>query len=456
MSDSLFSHSNPSLTPLAERMRPHNAADYAGQSHIMGKGAIVRTMLEKKTPFSMILWGDPGCGKTTLAMLIAEELDMESEYLSAISAGVADVRKVIQRGRENKIRGIKTLLFIDEIHRFNKAQQDAVLGAVEAGDVILIGATTENPSFSVISPLLSRARVMKLKPLSENDLLNILDQTLEKDELIKSKNIHFEDGVKEKAVKLAQGDARRLLNLIEIAAMMSDTGLIDDRLLKESLKEIAVNYDKDGERHYDTISAFIKSVRGSDPDAAVYYLARMIEGGEDPVFIARRMIILASEDVGNASPHALPIAVATLTTVQNIGLPEARIALAQCAIFLASSPKSNASYLAIDKALGMIREGGSHEIPLHIRNAPTKLMAEIGYGKGYRYPHNYPGHFVKEQYLPDEIKGTVFYQPTNLGSEAQIKQRLETLWGERYGIKKKAADENAGSDDKEKEDGSDT
>jgi len=436
MSDSLFSHNDPTLTPLAERMRPRRAADYMGQSHIMGKGAIVRTMLEKKTPFSMILWGDPGCGKTTLAMLIAEDLDMESEFLSAISAGVADVRKVIQRGRENKVRGVKTLLFIDEIHRFNKAQQDAVLGAVEAGDVILIGATTENPSFSVISPLLSRARVLKLKPLSEDELLNILNQTLEKDELIKKRNIRFDDGVKEKAVKLAQGDARRLLNLLEIAVMMSESGVIDDQLLKESLKEIAVNYDKDGERHYDTISAFIKSIRGSDPDAAIYYLARMIEGGEDPIFIARRMIILASEDIGNASPQALPIAVAAMTAAQNIGFPEARIPLAQCAIFLASSPKSNATELAIDKALGMVREGGSYEIPLHIRNAPTKLLSEIGYGKGYRYPHSYPGHFVKEQYLPDEIKDTVFYQPTNLGSEAQIKQRLETLWGERYGVKK--------------------
>ncbi len=436
MSDSLFSHNDPTLTPLAERMRPRHAADYMGQSHIMGKGAIVRTMLEKKTPFSMILWGDPGCGKTTLAMLIAEDLDMESEFLSAISAGVADVRKVIQRGRENKVRGVKTLLFIDEIHRFNKAQQDAVLGAVEAGDVILIGATTENPSFSVISPLLSRARVLKLKPLSEDELLNILNQTLEKDELIKKRNIRFDDGVKEKAVKLAQGDARRLLNLLEIAVMMSESGVIDDQLLKESLKEIAVNYDKDGERHYDTISAFIKSIRGSDPDAAIYYLARMIEGGEDPIFIARRMIILASEDIGNASPQALPIAVAAMTAAQNIGFPEARIPLAQCAIFLASSPKSNATDLAIDKALGRVREGGSYEIPLHIRNAPTKLLSEIGYGKGYRYPHSYPGHFVKEQYLPDEIKDTVFYQPTNLGSEAQIKQRLETLWGERYGVTK--------------------
>ncbi|HEY1405178.1 MAG TPA: replication-associated recombination protein A, partial [Spirochaetota bacterium] len=378
MNETLFSHANPSLTPLAERMRPRTVADYVGQHHLMGKGSIVRTMLEKKTPFSMILWGDPGCGKTTLAMLIAEELEMESEYLSAISAGVAEVRKVIERGRNNKGRGVKTLLFIDEIHRFNKAQQDAVLGAVESGDVVLIGATTENPSFSVISPLLSRTRVLKLKPLDESDLSLILDQAIEKDELLKKMDLRFAEGVKEKAVKLAQGDARRLFNLIETAAMMSDSGMIDDTLLKESLKEIAVNYDKDGEHHYDTISAFIKSVRGSDPDAAVYYLARMIEGGEDPVFIARRMIILASEDIGNASPQALPIAVAALTATQNIGLPEARIVLSQCAIFLASSPKSNAACVAIDKAQGVVREGGNFPIPLHIRNAPTKLMSELG------------------------------------------------------------------------------
>jgi putative ATPase len=418
-------------------MRPRHADQYVGQSHIMGEGRIVRSMIQKKTPFSMILWGGPGCGKTTLAMLIAEELDMESEFLSAISAGVADVRKVIEKGRTNKSMGVKTLLFIDEIHRFNKAQQDAVLGAVEAGDVILIGATTENPSFSVISPLLSRTRVLKLQPLADDDLMLILNQAIGSDELLKKKNLTIDDSVKEKIVKLAQGDARRLLNLVEVSVMLSGDGHITDDVIRESLKEIAVNYDRAGEHHYDTISAFIKSVRGSDPDAAVYYLARMIEGGEDPVFIARRMIILASEDIGNASPQALPIAVAALTATQNIGLPEARIVLAQCAIFLASSPKSNASCTAIDKALSVVRDGGKAEIPLHIRNAPTKMMSDLGYGKGYQYPHAFDGHFVREQYLPDELKDELFYEPTESGSEEQIARRLAQLWPERYTKKNK-------------------
>jgi putative ATPase len=447
MSDTLFNHANPSLTPLAERMRPRHVSDYVGQNHIMGKDRIIRTMIEKKNPFSMILWGDPGCGKTTLAMLIADELELESQFLSAISAGVADVRKVIEKGRANKSIGLKTLLFIDEIHRFNKAQQDAVLGAVEAGDVVMIGATTENPSFSIISPLLSRSRVLKLKPLMEEELRQILEQALARDPILKKKDLRFDEGVSDKAVKLAQGDARRLLNLVELAAMMTGDGLVTDEILRESLKEVTVNYDKAGDRHYDTISAFIKSMRGSDPNAAVYYLARMIEGGEDPVFIARRMVIFASEDIGNASPHALPIAIAALTAAQNIGMPESRIILSQCAIFLATSPKSNASCRAIDDALSMIRSGELHEIPLHIRNAPTNLMAEIGYGKGYKYPHSYEGHFVKEQYLPDEIKNKIFYRPTRLGSEAQISERLAKLWPERYGMS--GSDDEGESGDKE-------
>lgn len=436
MEQSLFTQSNPELTPLAERMRPHTIEEYVGQSHLMGKGKIIHSMIERKTPFSLILWGGPGCGKTTLARLIAESLDLESEYISAIAAGVAEVRKVIDRGKSNKLAGRKTLLFIDEIHRFNKAQQDAVLGAVEAGDVILIGATTENPSFSVISPLLSRTRVLKLQNLEVDDLKLIMNRTLMSDKVLLSKGVSFDQGVDEKALKLSQGDARRLLNLIELGSLISPDGIITDEVLREAYKESSVNYDRSGEHHYDTISAFIKSMRGSDPDAAVYYLARMIEGGEDPVFIARRMVIFASEDVGNASPQALPIAVAALSATQNIGLPEARIVLAQCAVFLASSPKSNAAYMAIEKALGFAADG-SVEIPLHIRNAPTSMMKDFGYGKGYKYPHDFETHFVKEQYLPDEIKNEVFYNPTNEGSEAQIRARLVSLWGDRYDKKNK-------------------
>jgi putative ATPase len=433
MSTSLFSNSDPTLTPLAERMRPHSIDEYAGQEHLLGPGKIIRLMIEKGNPFSMMLWGDPGCGKTTIANLISESLDMESLFLSAVSAGVADVRKVIEKGRNNRMTGVKTLLFIDEIHRFNKAQQDAVLGAVESGDIILIGATTENPSFSVISPLLSRSRVLRLYPLRDEDLEKIADHALSHDVVLSKKNVRFAEGVRDKAVQLSVGDARRLLNIIEVSSMIAEDGVISDEVLKEALKETFSGYDKTGDKHYDTISAFIKSMRGSDPDAAVYYLARMIDGGENPVFIARRMVIFASEDIGNASPHALPIAVACLTATQNIGLPEARIILGQCATFLASSPKSNAAYNAIGKALEMVQGGGVHEIPLHIRNAPTGLMEKMGYGKGYKYPHNYPGHFVREQYLPDSIAKTVFYEPSEQGSEAQILQRLKTLWPERYG-----------------------
>jgi putative ATPase len=433
MSTSLFSNSDPTLTPLAERMRPHSIDEYVGQEHLLGPGKIIRLMIEKGNPFSMMLWGDPGCGKTTIANLISESLDMESHFLSAVSAGVADVRKVIEKGKHNRMTGVKTLLFIDEIHRFNKAQQDAVLGAVESGDIILIGATTENPSFSVISPLLSRSRVLRLYPLRDEDLEKIADHALSNDVVLSKKNVRFAEGVRDKAVQLSVGDARRLLNIIEVSSMIAEDGVISDEILKEALKETFSGYDKTGDKHYDTISAFIKSMRGSDPDAAVYYLARMIDGGENPVFIARRMVIFASEDIGNASPHALPIAVACLTATQNIGLPEARIILGQCATFLASSPKSNAAYNAIGKALEMVQGGGVHEIPLHIRNAPTGLMEKMGYGKGYKYPHNYPGHFVREQYLPDSISKTVFYEPSEQGSEAQILQRLKTLWPERYG-----------------------
>jgi putative ATPase len=419
------------LTPLAERCRPQTLEQYQGQKHLLGKGKIISAMLTSGTPFSMILWGGPGTGKTTLAHLIAAQLNMETHFLSAISAGVADVRKVIAQGKQNKAMGVHTLLFLDEIHRFNKAQQDAVLGAVESGDITLIGATTENPSFSVIAPLLSRTRVLKLYPLDEDVLCSILKNALRHDEVLKKKELQLVEGAMDKVVQLAQGDARRMLNLIELAASITGTSTITDETIKEALKDMSVYYDKLGDRHYDTISAFIKSMRGSDPNAAVYYLARMLEGGEDPVFIARRMIIFSSEDIGNAHPQALPLAVAALTATQNIGLPEARIILSQCAIFLASAPKSNASYLAINEAQALARDF-SLEIPLHLRNAPTKMMSEMGYGKEYQYPHDFPGHFVKETYLPQKLQNKILYKPTRNGSEKSISERLEKLWPDKY------------------------
>jgi putative ATPase len=410
--------------------------DFIGQKHLMAPGRILRSILEKKTAMSMILWGDPGTGKTTLARLIAEYCDMEQYFLSAISAGVADVRKVIQKGKENLSEGRQTLLFIDEIHRFNKAQQDAVLGAVESGDIVLIGATTENPSFSVISPLLSRTRVVRLHPLTEEDLMAVLENALANDDELKEKNISFQEGVKDKLVQFAMGDARRLLNILETAIFMADGKTISEPVLMEAYKESTIAYDRAGDRHYDTISAFIKSMRGSDPDAAVYYMAKMILAGEDPVFIARRMVIFASEDVGNAAVNAITMAMTTFNAVKNIGMPEAEIILSQCATFLASAPKSNASYLAIKKAK-QVAADTAYEIPLHIRNAPTGLMKNMGYGKGYQYPHDYEGHFVNEQYLPDEIRDMVFYNPGPGGGDKAIRDRLRKLWPWKYDNKEK-------------------
>ncbi len=431
MSNLFQNKQNISLTPLAERCRPYTLKEYAGQKHLLDTDKIIRLIIEKKQPFSMILWGAPGCGKTTLAKIIAKEINMESYFLSAISAGVSDVRKVIKQGKSNKALGIRTLLFLDEIHRFNKGQQDAVLGAVESGDILLIGATTENPSFRVIAPLLSRTRVIKLNPLAEDELKEILKNAINSDEILKKKQITFTEKIENKIMILASGDARRMLNFVELAAYITKDGIITDEILKEALKDISVYYDKLGDRHYDTISAFIKSMRGSDPNAAVYYLARMLEGGEDLIFIARRMVVFASEDVGNASPQALPLAVAAMTAVQNIGMPEARIILSQCAIFLACAPKSNAAYLAIDSALEMAKDF-SVEIPHHIRNAPTKLMAELGYGKDYKYPHNFAGHFIEEEYLPEKLKNKKFYQPTKQGTEKSILERLLKLWPHKY------------------------
>ena len=406
-----------------------------GQDHLLGPGKVLRSMIEKKTAFSMILWGDPGSGKTTLARLIAGYCGMDSYFLSAVSSGVPEVRKVIERGRGNRAEGRQTLLFLDEIHRFNKAQQDAVLGAVEAGDIVLIGATTENPSFEVIAPLLSRTRVMKLRPLSEDHLAAILDRALSADERLKEAGVSLDAGTREKLLRVAQGDARRLLNLVEISTALSDDGKITADIVEEAVRSSVVYYDRAGDRHYDTISAFIKSLRGSDPDAAVYYLARMLEAGEDPEFIARRMTIFASEDVGNASPNAISVATSILVAVKNIGLPEAAIILAQGATFLASSPKSNASYAALGRAREFAGDFAL-EIPLHLRNAPTGLMRSFGHGSGYKYPHDHEGHFVKENYLPEKIRDKVFYEPSDQGSEKAIRERLAKLWPERYGKEK--------------------
>jgi putative ATPase len=424
--------SKVTFSPLADRCRPRTIEEFIGQEHLLSEHKILKTIIDKGAAFSLILWGEPGSGKTTLARLIASYCKMDSYFLSAISAGVADVRKVIEKGKQNREKGVQTMLFLDEIHRFNKAQQDSVLGSVESGDIILIGATTENPSFNVISPLLSRTRVLKLSRLSEKNLLDILDQALQKDEILKKGNTKFsDDAVKEKLVGISNGDARRMLNILETAFALTPDGLITAAHLEEAVRNSMLYYDRAGDKHYDTISAFIKSLRGSDPDAAVYYLARMILSGEDPVFIARRMVIFASEDIGNAAPNAITLAVSAMTATQNIGLPEARIILSQCATFLASAPKSNASYLAIEGAMASAKDS-NYEIPLHIRNAPTDLMKKLGYHKGYKYPHDYERHFVKDQYLPDEIKGEVFYSPSEEGSEKTIKERLKSLWPERY------------------------
>jgi putative ATPase len=424
--------SDRDIRPLAERCRPQTLTAFVGQEHLLGPERILYSVIEKRTVFSMILWGEPGCGKTTLARLIAGHCGMEAHFLSAVSSGVPEVRKVIERGKENRKNGVQTLLFLDEIHRFNKAQQDAVLGAVEAGDIVLIGATTENPSFQVIAPLLSRTRVVRLHPLTEKDLMTIIEGALGNDRDLLDSGARIDATGKAKLVALAQGDARRMLNVLEQAVLLATDGTITDEVIAEALRGVVVYYDRAGDRHYDTISAFIKSMRGSDPDAAVYYLARMLVAGEDPVFIARRMVIFASEDVGNASPQALPIAVAAMTAAQTIGPPEAEIVLAQCATFLASSPKSNASYMALRKAKERA-DDFSIEIPMHLRNAPTKLMSEMGYSKGYRYPHDFEGHFVNESYLPEKLAGETYYRPSNEGSEKAITERLARLWPERFG-----------------------
>lgn len=420
--------------PLAERMRPRTIQEYLGQEHLLGEGKIIQQMITQKRAFSCILWGEPGTGKTTIARIVADACDMEAHFLSAIAAGVADVRKVIEKGKANRAQGLQTLLFLDEIHRFNKAQQDAVLGAVENGDVVLIGATTENPSFSVIAPLLSRTRVLKLNPLADDVLKELLNRALQSDAVFSSLAISMADAAADAIISYAGGDARRMYNLMETAVSLrqgEDPVAITVQDVDEAIRHSRIYYDKSGDRHYDTISAFIKSLRGSDPDAALHYLAVMILGGEDPLFIARRMIILASEDIGNASPLALTVATSAYQALKEIGMPEGEIILGHCATFLAASPKSNASYKGIKAA----KEAARHDagtIPMHLRNAPTKLMKELGYSEGYRYPHEYPGHFVPENYLPAELAGTVYYHPSDSGDEERIGSRLRALWPERY------------------------
>lgn len=420
--------------PLAERVRPQTLDQFVGQAHLLGYGKPLRLMVEKDELRSFILWGPPGVGKTTLARIIANQTKSEFFALNAVSSGVKDVREVIAKAEQYQRSFKRTILFIDEIHRFNKAQQDALLHSVEEGIITLIGATTENPSFEVISPLLSRMRVFVMEPLGKSELEKILEQTLAQDELITKDTVTIED--KEYFFLLSGGDARKLLNGLEIAFQITQPDPHGVRYLTKEILEEAFQrryslYDKKGEFHYDIISAFIKSMRGSDPDAAVYWLARMLEGGEDPKFIARRMIILASEDIGNADPVALMLAVDSFTAVDYVGMPEAQIILSHVASYLASAPKSNAAVVAIGEAMNDVRQFPNLPVPLHLRNAPTKLMKELNYGKEYKYAHDYDQNFVEQQNLPDQLKNKIYYRPTENGREKQIKERLESLWKKR-------------------------
>ena len=415
-------------TPLAERLRPSSLNELAGQQHLTGKGSILRTAIENGKVPSMILWGPPGVGKTTIANIIALTLQVPFYTLSAISSGVKEVREVIEMAKSQQ----NVILFIDEIHRFNKGQQDALLGAVEKGIITLVGATTENPSFEVNSALLSRCQVYVLRSLDENDLIALLHYALQNDVILKTKKFELKETAA--LINISGGDARKLLNLLELVTDTLGDGseISDEKVMAIAQQRIAI-YDKKGEQHYDIISAFIKSIRGSDPNAAVYWLARMIEGGEDVKFIARRLLILASEDIGNANPNALLLANATFDAVNKIGYPESRIILSQCVTYLAASAKSNAAYVAIGDALAVVQKYGDLPVPLHIRNAPTKLMKNLNYGKDYAYAHNYENNFSPQEYLPKEISGTSFYKPGNNAREAELRKNLKTLWKDKYG-----------------------
>lgn len=419
--------------PLAERMRPKTLDDYIGQKHLVGEGAILRKMIDSGRISSFILWGPPGVGKTTLAQIIANKLETPFYTLSAVTSGVKDVRDVIEKARSNRFFSQQSpILFIDEIHRFSKSQQDSLLGAVETGTVTLIGATTENPSFEVIRPLLSRCQLYVLKSLEKEDLLELLHHALSKDVVLKEKRIELKE--RDAMLRYSGGDARKLLNILELVveADGEDPVVITDEKVVNRLQQNPLAYDKEGEIHYDIISAFIKSIRGSDPDGALYWLARMVEGGEDPAFIARRLVISASEDIGLANPNALLLANAAFDAVMKIGWPEGRIPLAEATVYLATSPKSNSAYEGINSALELVRQTGNLPVPLHLRNAPTKLMKQLGYGKDYKYAHAYAGHFVEQQFLPDELTQTRIWHAQENPAEAKLKERMVHLWGDRF------------------------
>ncbi len=415
--------------PLAERARPKTLDDFQGQEHLLGAGKPIYVMIQQDALSSFVLWGPPGSGKTTIAKIISQKTDSAFFQINAVSSGVKDIRAILETAEVNKLKGIRTILFIDEIHRFNKAQQDALLSPVESGVIILIGATTENPSFEVISALRSRARVYVLKELSKINLENILNNALQKDEFLSSLHIELID--KNFLLYVSGGDARTLLNVLEAAVLQevnSGKIIITKEIIENVVQRKNIFYDKAGEEHYNVISAFIKSIRGSDPDAGLYWMARMLEGGEDPLFIARRLIILASEDIGNASPNGLVLAEACFSAIEKIGMPEARIILAQCTTYLASSPKSNSSYAAISKAYSDVKNKPLYSVPLHLRNAPTGLMKELGYGKEYKYAHDYQNNFVQENFFPDEMNKTQYYFPTANGQEKNLLERLKVLW----------------------------